>query len=115
MPRGSVLLAGALAMLAGCRVCELAPPVRPVAPELAAIDRGRIEPDVSALPTTPSKPPARPAKYRKLTVADCRVLATANAPLAADLDLHPANDEPAHPFTHHRGEFAHLSRQVRGF
>jgi hypothetical protein len=103
-------------VVVGCRPCDLAPPVRPVAPQLPVTSRGAIEPDVSALPTEPAKsPPPRPSQYRRLTAAECRALAIANAPLAADLDTHPANDAPAHPFAHRRGDQAELSRQVRGF
>jgi hypothetical protein len=115
MTRGGLLLACAIGVVAGCHPCDLAPPVRPAPPVLPTTPRGKIEPDVAALPTGPSKPPARPAQYRRLTAAECRALAIANAPLAAELDSHPAGDDPAHPFAHRRGESADLSRQVRGF
>lgn len=115
MTRGSVLLALGLAVLAGCRPCDLAPPIRSAAPQLQTITRGKIEVDVSALPTTPSQVPARPDNYRRLTAAECRILAIANAPLAGDLDSHPANDAPGYLLAHRSGDFASMSSQVRGF
>jgi len=115
MSRGGLLLALGLAVLVGCRPCDLAQSVHSSPPQLQSTSRGKIEPDVSALPTTPSRAPARPEQYRRLTAAECRALAIANAPLAADLDSHPANDAPAHLLAHKRGDFACLSRQVRGF
>jgi hypothetical protein len=113
---GAVVLAGAIALVTGCESIDIAPPVRCAAPPLPAVPRGIVEPNVSALPTEPSKgPPRRPDQYQRLTAAECRALAVANAPLAAELDSHPANDAPAHPFAHKRGESADLSRQVRGY
>ena len=113
--RGGVLLAAGLTALVGCRPCDLAPPVRPAAPQLQTTTRGKIELDLSALPKKPAGVPSWPEQYRRLTAAECRTLAIVNAPLAADLDSHPANDSPAHLLAHKRGAFADLSRQVRGF
>jgi hypothetical protein len=114
MTRGGVLLAGAMGLLVGCQSLDIAPPVGFAAPQLPTAARGTIEPDVSAL--EPAKGlPKRPTSYQRLTAAECRALAVLNAPLAAELDSHPANDAPAHPFAHKRGEFSELSRQVRGY
>ena len=115
MTRDGVLLALGLAVLAGCRPCDLAPPIQSAAPQLSPTTRGKIEVDVSALPTTPSQVPARPENYRRLSAAECRALAIASAPLAADLDSHPANNSPVHLLAHKSGDFAAMSRQVRGF
>jgi outer membrane efflux protein len=116
MRGGVVALAGAIGLVAGCQAIDIAPPVRCAAPQLPAVPRSAIEPDVSALSATPAHGlPAQPSQYQRLTAAECRALAAVNAPLAAELDSHPANDAPAHPFTHKRGESADLSRQVRGY
>ena len=115
MARAGLLLVG-LAALAGCHPCDLAPPARPAAPQLPLTNRGTIEPDVSALASLANaSPPARPAQYRRLTAAECRSLAVQNAPLAADLETHPANDAPPHPLAHKKPELAELSRLVRGY
>ena len=116
MRSAGVLLAAGLVALVGCHPCDLAPPIRPAAPQLPLTSRGSIDPDVSALAQQlPKSPPSRPDQYRRLTAAECRILAIASAPLAADLDSHPANDSPAHILAHKRGDEADLSRQVRGF
>jgi hypothetical protein len=116
MTRGGMVLAGLLAAFVGCRPCEVAPPVRANSPPLPLTDRGSIEPDVSDLPTQPAKaPPARPERYRRLTVAECRTFAIANAPLAADLTAHPGNDSPLHRPAHRASDRSSESRTVRGF
>ena len=110
------MLAGLLAALFGCRPCDLAPPVRPNAPQLPLANRGTIEPDVSALTNQPARSsPARPEQYRRLTAAECRTFAFANAPLAADLTAHPANDSPLHKIAHKASDLSDASCIVRGF
>jgi hypothetical protein len=114
MARVGLLLAVALAALVGCRPRDLAPPARPAALQLALTNRGAVEPDVSALGTDPAALPTRPAQYRRLTAAECRALAIQNAPLADDLDTHPANDSAHHLFKK-KPEVANLARLVRGY
>ena len=85
-------------------------------PRLTLTKRGAIDPDVSSLSTQPAKfSPARPEHYRRLTAAECRLLAIANTPLAEDLDAHPANDSPLHALFHRAPEIADQSRFVRGY
>ena len=114
MARGGSLLVVALAVVVGCHPCDLAAPVRPAAPQLPLTNRGTTEPDISAL-GTPSSLPVRPTQYRRLTAAECRTLAVRSAPLADDLDTHPANDAPRHNIFHKTPEAATLSRLVRGY
>jgi hypothetical protein len=115
MARVGLLLAAALAALVGCHPHDLAPPVRTVAPQLALTTRGVIDPDVSALAAGPAAIPPRPLQYRRLTVAECRALAIKNAPLADDLDNHPANDSLLPQLFHKHADLANLSRLVRGY
>jgi hypothetical protein len=122
--RASVVLL-CVAALAGCgphraRVHKHPagpPPARPT-PHLPVTDRGAVEPDVSGLPTDPAPSPARPDQYRRLTAAECRALAVANAPLADEFDRHPDNLPPGHPLAHFfrtRPELAGAGRLVRGY
>ncbi len=107
-------LAGAVT---GCH-SPAAPPVRlgPAPVQLPVIGRAPVEPDVSAVPTEPAAPARRPAEYRRLTAAECRTLAIANAPFADDLDHHPESDPPAHPKSHpEAARNAETSRLVRGY
>ncbi len=61
------------------------------------------------------KPTATPAEYHILTAAECRRLATLNAPFAADLDRHPDNQPPSHPLLRkNAARHAENSRLVRG-
>jgi hypothetical protein len=115
MTRFGLLLGVGLA--AGCHPSVLAPPARPAAPQLPVTSRKPIEPDISAVPHDPAKsPPTRPAEYRRLTAAECRVLAVQNAPLAAELDAHPDNKPPAHPcLQRNKPELAEQSRLARGY
>ena len=103
--------------VAGCHT-PAAPPERPqpAAAQLPVTTRAPVEPDTSAVPTDPAPPLARPADYRRLTAADCRKLAIANAPFADDLDRHSENEPPAHvKFHRDTARFAETSRLVRGF
>lgn len=114
----AVLAIGCVAVaVAGCHT-PAAPPMRhtPAAAQLPVTARAPVEPDTSAVPTDPAAPLARPAEYRRLTAADCRKLAIANAPFAADLDRHSENEPPAHAKFHKdAARFAETSRLVRGF
>jgi hypothetical protein len=97
---GCVLLAVAAA---GCghHFAHRLPTAKAPPPELPIVPRGKVEPDISALPLdTNGKAPTRPENYRKLTAAECRVLAIKNAPFADDLDQHPGNTAPPHPLLH---------------
>lgn len=94
-------------------------PAKPAPAVLSVVPRGAVTPDVSALPLDPGgQPPARPGEYRKLTAAECQVLAARNAPLAADLDAHPDNTAPNHPRLHPGRPTpaeAYQGRLVRGY
>jgi hypothetical protein len=110
------LCAGLLA-LAGCHARPAPPPRAPGPPPtyLPAVERGTVEPDVSAVPTETSAPLKRPDEYRRLTAEECRRLAIIHAPFADDLDTHPDNDPPPH--AHLRKDatrLAELGRLVRG-
>ena len=116
MTRDGVLLALGLAVLAGCRPCDLAPPIQSACAATLAHharqDRSRcLCPADHAIASSQARPGELP------TPLGGRVprLAIANAPLAADLDSHPANDSPVHLLAHKSGDFAAMSRQVRGF
>ncbi len=88
----------------------------PAAPQLPVTARAPVVPDVSAVPADAPPHPPRPGEYRHLTAADCRKLAVANAPFAADLDRHPENDPPSHPRFHKKAtRYAEASRLVRGY
>jgi hypothetical protein len=122
MLRGAIGWFGCLLVAAPCGCSPHlthAPPSanRPV-PILPTTARRAIEPDVSQLPLDArARPPARPAEYRRLTAADCRVLAIRNAPLADDLDRHPDNFPTSHPHFHPLRPTpaeAERSRLVRG-
>jgi hypothetical protein len=116
MLRGGAFLAGLLAALSGCRTCDVAPPARSNTSQLPLINRGTIEPDVSALRAQPaSAPPARPEQYRRLTAAECRALAFASAPLAADLIAHPTDVSTLHKIARWATSASDESRIVRGF
>jgi hypothetical protein len=92
----------------------LSPPTKP-APVLPVTARVPIEPDVSGPPTDTTGPPPRPTQYRRLTAAECRVLAIKNAPFADDLDNHPDNAPPNHPQCHPRkADAARAGALVRG-
>ncbi len=105
----------------GCHPKEsgfLAPPVKG-GPVLAITPRFTLEPDVSGLPNEPPPfPTPRPGKYRQLTSSECRMFAVFHAPFADDLDSHPDNQEPTHPWAEkcspRKMEAARVSRLVRG-
>ena len=102
--------------LAGCHR-PVTQPAYPATPPsvLPVVGRTPVEPDVSAVSTDPAAPLTRPGEYRRLTAAECRTLAVANAPFADDLDRHPENDSPPHPRFHKKAaRFAETSRLVRG-
>ena len=103
--------------VAGC-CSPAAPPVRlgPAPAQLPITGRTPVEPDVSAVPTdAPSAPARRPTEYRRLTAAECRSLAVANAPMADDLDHHPESAPSVHPKSHQdAARNAETSRLVRG-
>jgi len=105
-----------LGFVAGCHTLSLAPAVKPAPAQLPVTVRSRAEPDVSAVTVDPAaSSPSRPARYRRLTAAECRVLAIKNAPLADELNTHPDNTPPAHSLGKKRPELAHESRLVRGY
>ena len=121
MGRGGTTTAGWLLLAvaaAGCHPHFTAPPADAPTAELPIVPRPAIVPDVSALPTSSPGPAARPGQYRRLTAAECRALAAANAPFAADLDRHPDDTPPKHPRLHPfrpDPEDAQLGRAVRGY
>ncbi len=90
-----------------------------VSVELPVVPRSSIEPDVSALRSHPAEHPRKwPDDYRRLTAAECRYLAIANAPFASDLDNHPDNTPVKHPHLHPlkpSPEEARVGRLVRGY
>ena len=90
-----------------------------VSAELPVVSRSSLKPDVSALQSQPSEQPRkRPDEYRRLTAAECRFLAIANAPFANDLDNHPDNTPAKHPHLHPlkpSPEEARVGRLVRGY
>ncbi|WP_439629084.1 TolC family protein [Gemmata sp.] len=114
MARFGVLLM--VGLLAGCCALPQASPPRPAPAQLPVVPRGTVQPDVSAANLAPAAlSPARPAKYRQLTAAECRALAVQNAALADDLDNHPDNETPhSHP-TRKRAQEAQTSKWVRGY
>jgi hypothetical protein len=122
MLRGAIGWFGCLlvAALCGCspHLTHAPPSADRPAPTLPATSRRAIEPDVSQLPLdTIGQRPTRPAEYRRLSAADCRLLAIRNAPLADDLDHHPDNSPANHPHFHPlrpTPEEADRTRLVRG-
>ncbi|MFO0799477.1 MAG: TolC family protein [Gemmataceae bacterium] len=103
-----------LALAAGChhaRTCSA--PTR-AAVELPTGPRQPVEVDTTAV--TGATTPARPATVRRLTAAECRVLAAQNAPFADDLDKHPDNSGPSHPrLCPKKADKAACARLVRGY
>ena len=79
----------AVIAVTGCH-SPTAPPVRPEpAPtQLPVTRRTPVEPTLPAVAADSPVPTSRPAEYRRLTAAECRTLAVANAPFASDLDHH---------------------------
>lgn len=90
----TAVIGASLALSAGCgrHAEKQPPPVRPApAVVLPVMPRPPVDPDPGVVPAGDLSPPARPPEARQLTAADCRRLAVANAPFAADLDAHPDN------------------------
>ena len=107
VPLTCLVLVAALAGCHGRAGVPLQPTGAPPAPQLPVVERGHVEPDASAVPTTSAGPFRRPVDYRRLTAPECRKFAIANAPFATDLDRHEENDPPAHPKAHKKAtEFA---------
>lgn len=122
MGRGATTTAGwvaaAVVAAAGCHPCPSRGPAGGVRADLPVVARPSFAPDISGLPTSSPGPAARPGEYRRLTAAECRSLAVANAPFAADLDRHPSNESPRHPRLHPLRpgpDDARLGRVVRGY
>ena len=123
MRRRAATLANCFVLLAFAAGCghhsrQSSSSTKPAIPNLPAVARMGIEPDVSGLPRDSGGPaPARPGEYRKLTAHECRYLAIRSAPFADDLDAHPENDS-GHPLLHPRKpsrEEAAVGRKVRGY
>ena len=81
-----ITTAGVLLLLTGCHPDTLAPTPKPAPPNLQVVSRGKIVPNVSAVPIEPAgPPPSTPAQYALLTARECSTLAFQNAPMADEL------------------------------